>query len=94
MVCFVLKDQTKQVIFKRVSIDGTLCLSAMPSVVRNVCVCVQTSMGGFTAHDYVCNTIKENGIICVEKMEAGGGLRKFFQFLKSQNLLWFYACCA
>ena len=88
MVCFVLKDQTKQVIFKRVSFDGTLCLSAMPSVVRNVCVCVQTSMGGFTAHDYVCNTIKENGIICVEKKEAGGGLRKFFQFLKSTNLFW------
>ena len=49
----------------------------MPS--RNVYV--QTSMGGFTAHDYVCNTIKENGIICVEKMEAGG-LRKFFSIFE------------
>ena len=35
-------------------------------------VYVQTSMGGFTAHDYVCNTIKENGIMCVCVSDVSG----------------------
>ena len=48
-----------------------LCAWVQCPLLLEMCVCVQTSMGGFTAHDYVCNTIKENGIICVEKMEAG-----------------------